>query len=146
MELGWFRRNWLVPVPESNDLDSFNTWLFARCVEAQQHIVSGRSVAVSAAMREEQPHLLPMVAESFELSETIYPVVVDGYGRVKVKGNWYSTPLYPGCRAAARVWPAHIEVQRDGGFAARHERSYGHGRPFWIWNIIWTCWKRNPAR
>jgi transposase len=128
MELGWFRRNWLVPVPESSDLDTFNSWLFARCVEAQQHIVSGRSVAIRAAMREEQPHLLPMLAEGFEIAETIYPLIVDGYGRVKVKGNWYSTPLYPGCRATARVWPAHIEVQRDGELAARHERSYGHGR------------------
>ena len=128
MELGWFRRNWLVPVPESIDLDSFNTWLFARCVEAQQHVVSGRNVVVGAAMREEQSHLLPLVAEGFEISETIYPVIVDGYGRVKVKGNWYSTPLYPGSRVTARVWPAHIEVRRDGEFAVRHERSYGHGR------------------
>jgi transposase len=128
MELGWFRRNWLVPVPESNDLDSFNTWLFVRCVEAQQHLVSGRKVVVADAMREEQPHLLPLVAEGFEISETVYPVIVDGYGQVKVKGNWYSTPLYPGSRVTARVWPAHIEVRRDGAFAARHERSYGHGR------------------
>jgi hypothetical protein len=128
MELGWFRRNWLVPVPESNDLDNFNTWLFARCVEAQQHLVSGRRVVVSDAMREEQSQLLPLPAEGFEISETIYPVIVDGYGRVKVKGNWYSTPLYPGSRVTARVWPAHIEVRRDGAFAARHERSYGHGR------------------
>jgi transposase len=103
MELGWFRRNWLVPVPESTDLDSFNTWLFARCVEAQQHIVSGRRTDVGDAMREEQSQLLPLVADGFEISETIYPVIVDGYGRVKVKGNWYSTPLYPGSRVTARV-------------------------------------------
>jgi transposase len=128
MELGWFRRNWLVPVPESNDLDSFNTWLFARCVEAQQHLVSGCKVVVSDAMREKQSQLLPLVAEGFDISETIYPVIVDGYGRVKVKGNWYSTPLYPGSRVSARVLPAHIEVRRDGEVAARHERSYGHRR------------------
>jgi hypothetical protein len=78
-------------------------------------------------MRVEQSHLLPLVSEGFEISETIYPVVVDGYGRVKVKGNWYSTPLYPGSRVTARVWPTHIEVQRNGEFAARHERSYEHG-------------------
>jgi transposase len=128
MELGWFRRNWLVPVPESKDLDSFNAWLLARCAEAQRHIVSGRRVAIGEAMREEQPHLLPLAAEGFEIAETIYPVIVDGYGRVKVKGNWYSTPLYAGSRARARVLPAHIEVRWDGHLAARHERSYGHGR------------------
>jgi hypothetical protein len=127
MELGWFRRNWLVPVPESKDLDSFNTWLYARCGEAQQHLISGRKVLIADAMREEQSHLLPLVPEKFGISETIFPLIVDGYGRVKVKGNWYSTPLYSGSRATARVWPAHIEVSCDGEFTARHERSYGHG-------------------
>src|SRR5271170_4236597 len=127
MELGWFRRNWLVPVPESSDLDSFNTWLYARCENAQQHLISGRRVVIGDAMQDEKAHLLRLVAEGFEICETIYPVIVDGYGRVKVKGNWYSTPLYPGSRVTACVWPAHIEVRRDGEFAARHQRSYGHG-------------------
>jgi len=127
MELGWFRRNWLVPVPEADDLESFNVWLFARCGEVQQHIISGRQVAVGEAMRDEQSHLLPLVAERFGIAETIYPVIVDGHGRVKVKTNWYSTPLYPGSRVTAYVWPAHIEVWRDGEFAARHQRCYGHG-------------------
>jgi hypothetical protein len=44
---------------------------------------------------------------------------VDGHGRVKVKGNWYSTPLYPGSRVTARAWPAHVEVRRDGELVAR---------------------------
>jgi hypothetical protein len=36
MEIGWFRRNWLVPVLEVGDLKSFNVWLFKRCGESQQ--------------------------------------------------------------------------------------------------------------
>ena len=127
MELGWFRRNWLVPVPESKDLESFNAWLLARCADAQQHRVSGRSVAIAEAMQEEQPYLLPLVGEGFEIAETIGPVLVDGYGRVKVKGNWYSTPLRPGARVTARAWPAHLELCWEGKLAARHERSYGRG-------------------
>jgi hypothetical protein len=128
MELGWFRRNWLVPVPEADDLESFNRWLYARCGEAQQHIISGRRIAVSDAMRDEQPRLLPLVAEPFAIAETIYPVIVDGYGCVKIRTNRYSTPLYPGSRVTVRVWPAHVEVWNDGEFAARHERSYERGQ------------------
>ena len=30
------------------------------------------------------------------MKEVIYPVIVDGHGRVKVKTNWYSAPLSPG--------------------------------------------------
>jgi hypothetical protein len=66
-ELGWFRRNWLVPVPEASDL----------CV--------------------------------------------------KVKTNWYSTPLWPGLRVTARVWPSQIEIEHDGKCVARHQRNYGRG-------------------
>jgi transposase len=114
MELGWFRRNWLVPVPEADDLESFNAWLCTRCGETQQHVISGRTFSVGDAMRNEQSHLLPLVVERFAIAETIYPVIVDGHGRVKVRANWYSTPLYPGSRVTARVWPAHVEVWNSG--------------------------------
>jgi hypothetical protein len=64
MELGWFRRNWRVPVPGSKDLASFDAWLYARCGEAQQHLIIGRKV-IAEVVREEQPHLLPLVPETF---------------------------------------------------------------------------------
>ena len=116
-----------MPVPEAKDLDSFNTWLVARCGDIQRHRISDRAVFIGDAMHEEQSHLLPLVDKRFEISDTIYPAIVDGYGRVKVKGNWYSTPLYPGTRATARVWPAHVEVHRDGEFAARTNAATGTG-------------------
>src|SRR5271163_379379 len=31
-ELGWYRRNWLVPVPEADDLESLNRQLVAACI------------------------------------------------------------------------------------------------------------------
>jgi transposase len=56
-ELGWFRGNWLVPVPEAEDLESFNSCLLARCVETQRHVISGRGVTIGEALGDEQPHL-----------------------------------------------------------------------------------------
>jgi len=126
-ELGWFRRNWLVPVPEAEDLENFNSWLLARCVETQRHVISGRGVTIGDALRAEQPYLLPLAEERFPVAEVIYPLIVDGHGRVKVKTNWYSTPLWPGGRVTAQVWPAYVEVWRDGELAARHERCYQRG-------------------
>ena len=104
-ELGWYRRNFLVPVPEAEDLESLNELLLARCVESQQHTISGRILTVGEAMERERPYLLPLAEEGFELEETLFPVV-DGKGCVKVKTNWYSTPLEPGLRVMARVWPS----------------------------------------
>jgi transposase len=96
-ELGWFRRNWLVPVPEADDLDNFNAWLLTCCVEAQQHIISGRGLSIGDAMRDEQSHLLPLMAERFPIAETIYPVTVDGYPFTR----------YPVWSASGASRPAH---------------------------------------
>ena len=61
------------------------------------------------------------------MEEVIYPLIVDGHGRVKVKTNWYSAPLSPGWRAAAVVGPSEIEIRHDNRCAARHPRCYGRG-------------------
>ncbi len=107
-ELGWFRRNWLVPVPEADDLETFNAWLLTRCFEVQRHVISGLGVTIGDSMSDERPHLGPLVAERFPVAEVIYPVIVDGQGRVKVKANWYSTPLWwaPPCALLPGARPA----------------------------------------
>ncbi|MGH9791958.1 MAG: IS21 family transposase [Candidatus Acidiferrales bacterium] len=125
-ELGWFRRNYLVPVPEAADLASLNRLLLDWCVESQKHVISGSSMTVGEAMERERPHLLPLADEGFELEETLF-AVVDGKGCVKAKANWYSTPLEPGLRVMVRVWPTAVEVLRDFACVARHPRCYGRG-------------------
>jgi hypothetical protein len=52
---------------------------------------------------------------------------VDGHGRVKVKLNWYSTPLPAGVRPMVKLWPSQVEVFRDFECVARHQRCYGRG-------------------
>ena len=125
-ELGWYRRNFLVPVPEAGDLLGLNVLLLERCVASQQHTVSGRTATIGEGMAQERPHLLPLAAETFALEEILFPVV-DGKGCVKVKTNWYSAPLRPGVRAMVKVWPTQVEIYRDLECVARHQRCYGRG-------------------
>lgn len=63
----------------------------------------------------------------FPYAEMIYPLIVDGHGRVKVKTNWYSAPLSPGWRSTAVVGPSEIEIRHDNQCVARHARCYGRG-------------------
>ncbi|HYM07322.1 MAG TPA: IS21 family transposase [Terriglobales bacterium] len=125
-ELGWYRRNFLVPVPEAGDLAGLNALLLEKCRASQQHTISGRTMTIGAAMEQERPHLLPLAEERFALEEILYPVV-DGKGCVRVKTNWYSTPLDAGVRAMVKVWPSEVEVYRDFACVARHQRCYGRG-------------------
>lgn len=125
-ELGWYRRNFLVPVPEAGDLCGLNALLLEKCRASQQHTLSGRGMKIEEAMRQERPHLLPLAGEGFALEDILYPIV-DGQGRVRVKTNWYSTPLDAGVRAMVKVWPTQVEVYRDFACVARHQRCYGRG-------------------
>ena len=125
-ELGWYRRNFLVPVPEAADLAGLNALLLERCRASQKHTINGRTMTIAAAMEQERPHLLPLAVEGFALEDVLYPVV-DGKGCVRVKTNWYSTPLDAGVRAMVKVWPSEVEIFRDFECVARHQRCYGRG-------------------
>lgn len=126
-ELGWFRRNWLVPVPEASALDALNQHILDACLENRSRTVIGRSMTIGEASELERAHLSPLAEEGFPIPESLYPLLVDSKGCVKVKTNWYSTPLWPGLRVMARLWPLTVEIVRDGEVAARHPRCYGRG-------------------
>lgn len=126
-ELGWYRRNWLVPVPEAKDLAAFNEQLLASCVASRERTIQGKATTVGEASQQERGFLLPLAAEGFPLEEVLFPLVVDGHGRVKVKTNWYSAPLSPGVRAAAVVGPSQVDIRHDNRCVARHPRCYGRG-------------------
>src|ERR1700728_5393272 len=126
-ELGWYRRNCLVPVPEAQNLTALNEWLLAACVANRARTIQGKTMTVGEAGQQERASLLPRAEEGFPIHEIVYPLVVDGMGRVKVKTNWYSAPLSPGLRVTAVVGPSLIEIKHDNKCAARHPRCYGRG-------------------
>jgi transposase len=126
-ELGYFRRNYLVPVPECADLGELNEKLLAGCRDYEHRRIAGKPLEVGAAMAIEREHLLPMPEEGFDLAEISFPVV-DSKGCVKVRTNWYSTPLRPGARVRAKLLPAYVEIWEERDGVARHERCYEHHR------------------
>jgi hypothetical protein len=71
----------------------------------------------------ERESLLSLPAEGFDLAEASFPVV-DGKGCVKVRTNWYSTPLKPGAHTRVKLLPAYVEVWQERELVARHERSF----------------------
>jgi transposase len=123
-EVGYFRRNHLVPIPAVDSLQELNEYLLAGCRADEARQIAGKAQRVGEAMEIEREQLLPLTSEGFELAEISFPVV-DGKGCVKVRTNWYSTPLRPGTRTRARLLPAYVEVWEDGTCVARHERSFG---------------------
>ena len=115
-----------MPVPEAGNLDGLNALLLDKCRASQQHTISGRTMTIAAGMAQERPHLLPLTEERFALEDVLFPVV-DGKGCVRVKTNWYSTPLNAGARPMVKVWPSQVEIYNDLKCVAQHQRCYGRG-------------------
>jgi hypothetical protein len=122
-EGGYFRRNHWVPLPEARDLDELNAYLERCCREDQRRVLTERTETVGSAMLIEQPHLLPLASEPFDLAEISFPTV-DGLRCVRVRTNRYSVPLKPGTKVEARVNADSVELWHEGRRVARHERCF----------------------
>lgn len=123
-EVGRFRRNHLVPVPQFASLDELNDWLLAECRRDEKRTIEGRTLSVEAGLVFERAALLPLPTDSFDLAEECFSLV-DGKGCVRVKTNLYSTPLRPATRCRIRLLPTRVEVFSGGEKVADHERCYG---------------------
>jgi len=126
-EVGTFRRNHLVPVPEFDNLAAFNSQLLADCIADQSRQIGDRPALVGPMLVQERDHLLPLPKEGYDLAET-NESLVDGKGCVKTHLLWYSTPLRPGSKTQVRALPSSIEVWYSGKRVAVHERCYERGK------------------
>ena len=123
-EVGYFRRNHWVPVPQALDLADLNRQLVANCREDERRTIAGREQSVGAGLVVEREHLLPLATEGMELAQTSFPTV-NSLGCAKVLTNAYSAPLKAGTEVHAKVYASSVELWHDGRCVARHERCYG---------------------
>src|SRR5207342_3289181 len=88
-EVGYFRRNHWVPVPQALDIADLNRQLIASCHEDERRTIAGREQSVGAGLVVEREHLLPLAAEGMDLAQTSFPTV-NSLGCAKVLTNAYS--------------------------------------------------------
>src|SRR4029077_4800050 len=62
-ELGWYRRNCLVPVPEAPDLAALNEHLLATCLANRSRTISGKVMTIGQASEHERAFLSPLAEE-----------------------------------------------------------------------------------
>ncbi len=124
-EVGRFRRNHLVPVPEFADLAELNERLLACCIRDLDRTITGRSETVGARLSEEIGMLRPLPASPFATWEQSTHRV-NQKAMIVVRRNHYSVPVrLVGTKVAARVGAREIDVLADGQRVARHPRLRG---------------------
>jgi transposase len=126
-EIGYHRRNALVPVP------GVGSWaeLIERCRQAardeQSRQLAGSPVSVGAAWAAEQPRLRPLPVEPFDPRVHVSGRL-DPKSRLTVLRNRYSAPVtLAGGTAAAVVSSTTVVIRHGGREVARHPRVYGIG-------------------
>jgi len=124
-EVGRFRRNHLVPVPEVADLAELNERLLACCIRDLDRTIVGRSQTVGARLSEEIDVLRPLPASPFPTWEQSTHRV-NQKSMIVVRRNHYSVPVaLVGVKVSARVGAREIEVLADGRTVATHPRLRG---------------------
>ncbi|MDQ2761920.1 MAG: IS21 family transposase [Actinomycetota bacterium] len=124
-EVGRFRRNHLVPVPEVASLAELNDRLLAFCSEDLGRTILGRGETVGAALSRETCLLRPLPAAAFPTWEQSSHRV-NQKSMITVRRNHYSVPVrLVGARVSARVGAREVEVIADGRVVASHPRMRG---------------------
>jgi transposase len=122
-EVGYFRRNHWVPVPKVNDLATLNEQLLTACQQDERRCIAGREQSVGAGLLLERSHLLPLVTEGMDLTQSSFPTV-NILGCALVLTNAYSVPLPAGTQVQAKIHASTVELWHNGGIVATHERCY----------------------
>src|SRR5450755_1810360 len=124
-EVGRFRRNHLVPVPEVADLAELNERLLACCIRDLDRTITGRSETVGVRLSREIDLLRPLPPSPFPTWEQSTHRV-NQKAMITVRRNHYSVPVrLVGTKVAARVGAREIEVLADGTLVASHPRLRG---------------------
>jgi transposase len=121
-QIGWFRRNHLVPIPEVDSLAELNAMVDAWDVEDDARRIGSRARTVGEHFATEQPLLAPRPVDPFETGRWFTPRV-DRYAQVTVRMNRYSVPARMVGRQVRVLLHASELVVYDGKTEiARHER------------------------
>ncbi len=127
-EIGRFRRNFLVPVPNVSSLAELNE-VVARADEADdQRHVDGRKLSVAEHFALERPHLRTLPTERFA-TEVDLVCRLDTKSRICVRQNFYAVPAsYTGRRIRVLLGANQVCAYDGTTLLATHEQSPGRGR------------------
>ncbi|MEU8413854.1 IS21 family transposase [Amycolatopsis japonica] len=121
-QIGWFRRNHLVPVPEVGSLAELNTRVEAWDVADETRRIGARPRTVGEMFALEAPLLRPLPDEPFETGRWFTPRV-DRFSQISIRTNRYSVPVRViGRRVRVLLHASELIVFDGRTEVARHER------------------------
>ncbi|MGZ6347282.1 MAG: IS21 family transposase [Anaerolineales bacterium] len=125
-EVGFARRNFLVPIPEVASFDELNAYLLAACEKDCLRQVDRQEVTIGQAWEMEKPFLLGLPEHDFDCC-TIKPVCLEPYSMVAFETNRYSLPAdQVFSHLVLKAYPFVVKILHGNQTLAEHPRCYGH--------------------
>ncbi|WP_206508072.1 IS21 family transposase [Streptomyces chrestomyceticus] len=126
-QIGYFRRNHFVPVPEVSTLAELNEMVDRWDREDEGRRIRSRPETVGEYFAVERPLLKPLPVEPFETGRWFTPRV-DRYAQITVRTNRYSVPVHLiGKTVRVLLHASELVVFDEGREVARHERLSTQG-------------------
>lgn len=124
-DIGRFRRNHFVPVPDVASIDELNELVAQWDAEDDRRRIGARAHTVEQMFAAEANFLKPLPGEVFETGLWLHPRV-DRYAQVTVRTNRYSVPVrLIGRQVRVLLHASHLVVYDGQVEVARHERLPG---------------------
>ncbi|MFB7374172.1 hypothetical protein ACFC0D_30475 [Streptomyces sp. NPDC056222] len=109
-QIGYFRRNHFVPVPEVDSLAELNELVEQWDRHDGRRRIGSRARTIDEYFEDERPRLLPLPEDPFETGRVFTPRV-DRYGQIAVHTNRYSVPVrLIGKRVRVLLHASHLVV------------------------------------
>ncbi|MFJ7254143.1 IS21 family transposase [Streptomyces sp. NPDC098085] len=126
-QIGWFRRNHLVPVPEVATLAELNAMIDRWDQEDDTRRIRSSPRTIGEYFAAEQPLLASLPQEPFETGR-LFTLRVDRYSQISVRTNRYSVPVrLIGRNVRAMLHASELVVYDGRDEVARHERLIAKG-------------------
>ncbi|MEU7632041.1 IS21 family transposase [Nocardia sp. NPDC049220] len=124
-QIGWYRRNHMVPVPCVDSIGELNAMVDAWDIADDARRIGARPHTIGEHFAVEKPLLRPLPEEPFETGRWFTPRV-DRYSLVTVRTNRYSVPVrLIGRQVRVHLHASHLVVYDGRAEATRHERLPG---------------------
>jgi transposase len=121
-DIGWFRRNHLVPIPEVGSLAELNEMIDGWDTADEARRIGSRPRTIGEYFAVEKPLLKPLPDEPFETGLLLTPRV-DRYSQITVRTNHYSVPArLIGRKVRVMLHASELIVYDGRTEVARHER------------------------
>ena len=129
-KVGYVRANMFVPVPQVNDLHSYNRNLLEMHKTKATELHYKKGICIAELFKDDQAVLRELPPTEFAVCRYNW-LKADGYGKICLDGkHYYSTgPENSHRKVLAGIYADHIDVLReDGSILTAHTRLFGSER------------------